>query len=133
MTATTTDPKWSNSDQHARPVTVENRAPAVIAGTASDAISMPATFGALVQAELDIMMLAGPVVADQDDGSWIFLTQRTDTSHPTVPADLLPLGVRTVPAGTSVAVVDRPVCPPAIWSTVIGAARRVAYRTRLIA
>lgn len=96
-----------------------------------DALSMPAAFGALVLAELDIMMLAGPVIAD-DDGSWIFLTERAGT----VPADLLPLGVRVVPAGTPVApraTADRPDRAPAIWWTVIGAARRVAHRTSRVA
>ncbi len=142
MTATATNPNLtqcrSNADQRGRVVAVADRASesAVLAGTTIDAISMPATFGALVRAELEIMMLAGPVVADQDHGSWTFLTQRTDTPHPTVPTDLLPLGVRTVPAGTPVAppaAATRADCPPAIWSTVIGAARRVAYRASRVA
>jgi hypothetical protein len=137
MTATTypkpTQRRW-NADQFSKPLAGGDRAPepAAITGTTIDAISIPAAFAALVRAELDIMMLAGPVVAG-DDGLWTFLTQRTDTPHPTVPTDLLPLGVRTVPAGTPLAAADRPDRPPAIWSTVIGAARRVAYRTRRVA
>lgn len=138
MTATTTYPtsircRWS-ADQLSGPVGVVERAPlpVLIAGENVDAISMPAAFGALVRAELEIMMLAGPVVAD-DDGSWTFLTQRTDTRQPTVHTDLLPLGVRPVPAGTPVATADRLDHPPAIWWTVVGAARRVAHRTRRVA
>lgn len=104
-----------------------HREPVLAAGGDVDAISMPATFGALVLAELDVMMLAGPVVTD-DDGSWTFLTQRAGTRPPAVPADLLPLGVRVVPAGTPLAAADRPERAPACWWTVIGAARRVAHR-----
>lgn len=99
----------------------------LVAGEAVDAISVPAEFAEHVQAELEIMLLAGPVVAE--DGSWTFLTQPANTECPRVPADLLSLGVRLVPAGTRIALTtetaDR---PPAIWSTVIGAARRVAHR-----
>lgn len=126
MTATTMNPKTTQC----RPNAAEDRAPTVIAGASIDAISMPATFGALVQAELGIMMLAGPVLAE-DDGSWTFLTRRTDTPHPNVPADLLPLGVRPLPVGTPIAAVGRLDRAPAIWSTVIGAARRVAHRTKV--
>ncbi len=138
MTATTTYPKstryrWDD-DQPGGPVGTAERAPlpVLVAGETVDAISMPAAFAALVRAELDIMMLAGPVVADDDDGSWTFLTERADTRQPTMPNDLLPLGVRAVPAGTPVALfaaADRRDRPPAIWWTVIGAARRVAHRT----
>jgi hypothetical protein len=105
---------------------------ATTTGEPGDAITMPATFGALVLAELEIMMLAGPVVAD-DEGSWTFLTQPANTRTPAVPADLLALGVRLVPADA------RPAAPasvagagsaPAIWAAVIGASRRVAERTR---
>jgi hypothetical protein len=133
MTATTTYPKSTQWRTSADPAGVAQHgtAPALIAGDDVDAISMPAAFGALVLAELEIMMLAGPIVAD--DGSWVFLTQRADTRQPVVPGDLLPLGVRAVPAGTPLATGDRPAQAPAIWWTVIGAARRVAYRTRLVA
>jgi hypothetical protein len=93
---------------------------------------MPAAFGALVLAELDIMMLAGPVIAD-DHGSWLFLTESADARRSTVPTDLLPLGVRVVPAGTPLATADRPGRAPAIWWTVIGAARRVAHRASRVA
>lgn len=112
-------------------------------GQAGDAITMPAAFGALVQTELEIMMLAGPVVAEVAEGSWIFLTQPRNTRSRAVPADLLAFGVRLLPRG------DRVVLPasegpgtsswiapptpdrqPAIWSVVIGAARRVAERAR---
>lgn len=117
MTATMTYPKCSWSSGRV----AQRTTPPLIAGETVDAISMPAAFGALVQAELGIMMLAGPVTAD-DDGSLIFLTQRAET--PAVPADLLRLGVRAVPAGTPL----EPGRSPAIWWTVIGASRRVAHR-----
>lgn len=137
MTATTTYPKstrcrW-NAGRLSGPAGVAERVapPTLIAGEKVDAISMPAAFGALVRAELDIMMLAGPVVAD-DDGLWTFLTRLADTGQPTVPTDLLPLGVRAVPVGTPVATADLSDRPPAIWWTVIGAARRVAHRTSRI-
>jgi hypothetical protein len=137
MTATLTFPTTTQSLPAAGRAEVAERAtaPALIAGATFDAISMPAAFGALVLAELDIMMLAGPVVAD-GDGSWTFLTRPADTRQPAVPTDLLPLGVRAVPAGTPVAPLagaDRPGRPPAIWWTVIGAARRVAHRTGRVA
>jgi hypothetical protein len=127
MTATATYPKSTEC-----PLTWPVEAGALAAGENVDAISMPAAFGALVLAELDIMMLAGPVIAD-DHGSWLFLTERADARQSTVPADLLPLGVRVVPAGTPVAPADRPGRAPAIWWTVIGAARRVAHRAGRVA
>ncbi|MGB3438321.1 MAG: hypothetical protein WBA97_06165 [Actinophytocola sp.] len=130
MTATTTCPKsiqcgWNGAGER---VTL----PALIAGEDVDAISMPAAFGALVLAELDIMMLAGPVLAD-DGGSWTFLVQRAGTRRPAVPTDLLPLGVRVVPAGTLVTPLATEDHSPAIWWTVIGAARRVAHRHSRVA
>lgn len=131
MTATTTCPRPTHyrwNDRHGGPVAERATRPAAITGEDVDAISMPAAFAALVQAELEIMMLAGPVVAD-DDGSWTFLTERAGTRQPAMPADLLPLGVRPVPAGTPLATADRADRPAAIWWTVIGAARRVAHRT----
>jgi hypothetical protein len=130
MTATTTYPEStqcrSTAEQPGGGAEYATR-PALIAGENVDAISMPAVFGALVLAELDIMMLAGPVVAD-DGGSWIFLTECAGTRQPAVPTDLLPLGVRAVPAGTFLATADRADHAPAIWWTVIGTARRVAHR-----
>lgn len=131
MIATATYPKSTRFRRMADQVGVEDRAtvPALVVGEDVDAVSIPAAFGALVRAELEIMMLGGPVVAD-DDGSWTFLVERGDTPLPAVPTDLLPLGVRVVPAGTPLAVADRPRQPAAIWWTVMGAARRVAYRTR---
>jgi hypothetical protein len=132
MTATTLPRPY---DHHpGLPVTVGARTPALVAGDGGDAITMPAAFGALVQAELEIMMLAGPVVADPADGSWTFLTRPANTRSPAVPADLLALGVRPIPAGTRVvlptALVTASGHPPAIWSAVVGASRRVAERTR---
>jgi hypothetical protein len=99
-----------------------------ITGDTIDAISMPAPFAALVQTELEIMMLAGPVTTDPD-GSSTFLTQPATSPNPKVPTDLLPLGVRLIPTGTPV-VLPTSNHRPAIWSTVIGAARRVAHRER---
>ena len=128
-------------DQLGWPATVEE-GPAVIAGEAVDTITMPPAFGALVQAELQIMMLAGPVVSGPAEESWAFLTQPANTRSPAVPRDLLALGVRLVPAGSRVVLPEAsgrsgrwtwvtPPTPgrePAIWSAVIGAARRVAAR-----
>jgi hypothetical protein len=137
MTATTLPRGYD--DRLGLPVVVGARRPAPVAGEPGDAISMPAAFGALVLAELEIMMLAGPVVADAD-GSWTFPTGPANTLSPAVPADLLALGVRLLPPGTRVV---RPssdgsswIVPPAagrepaIWSVVVGAARRVADRAR---
>jgi hypothetical protein len=133
MAATTTFPTVTQSRYFDGPAGVADRAPlpAHIAGEDLDAISMPATFGALVQAELGIMMLAGPVITD-DDGSWTFLTERADTRRP-VPTDLLRLGVRAVPAGTALVDAGAPGQAAAIWWTVIGAARRVAHRLSRVA
>lgn len=111
--------------------TLRQRGDVLIAGDTVDAIAMPAPFAALVQAELEIMMLAGAVITDPD-GSCTFLTQPANSPNPAVPTDLLRLGVRLVPAGTPVILPATPNRPPAIWSTVIGAARRVAYRTRQV-
>ena len=132
MTATTTFPTSTQSRHDSGPVEVAAARPiAHLAGDDVDAISMPAGFGALVLAELEIMMLAGPVVTD-DDGSWTFLTERTGARRP-VPSDLLPLGVRAVPAGTALGEADEPGQSAAIWWTVIGAARRVAHRLSRVA
>ena len=139
MTATTATyskfiQRRRNADQRGATIAGAERParPALIAGETVDAISMPASFGALVRAELDLMMLAGPVVTG-DDGSWNFVTLPTDTRQSTVPAGLLPFGVRTIPAGTPLAGADLSARPPASWWTVIGAARRVAHRTTRVA
>jgi hypothetical protein len=118
------------------------QAPTLVAGEIVDAIAIPAAFAELVQTELRIMMLAGPVIAGPD-GSWTFLTQLANVRTPAVPADLLALGVRLVHPGTRVTLPETAVAAgvrswvtppaanrePAIWSCVIGAARRVAARS----
>jgi hypothetical protein len=100
--------------------------PALADGEVVDAIVMPAAFGVQVQAELEIMMLAGAVVIDPEQGWYVFLTEPAGGRSAKLPTDLLVLGVR--PGSSSW--VSRPDHrQPAIWSVVIGAARRVAYRS----
>jgi hypothetical protein len=102
-----------------------------------DAITMPSRFGMLVLTHLRTTMLAGPVIAGPGGRLLTFLTQPANVRCPVLPPDLRPAGVRLVPAGEDIVlprdsgpgswlVRPSPATPLAIWSVVIGAARRAA-------
>jgi hypothetical protein len=102
-------------------------------GFGFDAIEMPLPFAELVLTELGIAMLDGPVVADRMRRLATFLTLPTTIRR--LPADLDPFGVRPVPVGERLLLPGRaghvrwlapPSRPLAVWTAVLGTARRVA-------
>lgn len=123
------------------PVTVdiEPRRLAVAVGQELDAVTMPATLGQSVLAELQVTMLAGPVLADPGGAWWTFVTAPVLASRPTVPSELHVNKVRLTPRGAQVIIpglIDsdaspRWVVPPQPryslppWSVVIGTTQRV--------
>jgi hypothetical protein len=149
-TTTPSAPQWLRDLVAARthyeellgwPVTVDvqSRRLAMAVGQVLDAITMPATLGASVLAELRITMLSGPVIADLGGAWWTFLTAPATKSRPDIPAELHALKVHPIPRGahviipnpTAVAGLSRwiesplPRRPLPPWSVVIGATRRV--------
>lgn len=121
-------------------IEIEQQVVAAPTGGVLDAVTMPATLGRRVLADLQLMMLEAPVVAAPDDTSWMFLTQPVAEPGRDVPADLRRLQVHRIPAGTHVLIPTRldsasglrwvtrpqPRRPSPPWSVVIGATRRVA-------
>jgi hypothetical protein len=120
------------------PVTIELQHRRLVAavGERMDAITMPAALGRHVLAELQIAMLAGPVIAGPGKW-WTFLTEPATAPRPAVPAELFRAKVRITPRGAHVVIPPRPdalewikrpqpqhTLPP--WSVVIGATRRFA-------
>jgi hypothetical protein len=113
----------------------------VAVGNALHTITMPASLASQVLCELQICMLAGPVV-EGPNTDWTFFTAPPETADPLVPDDLRPMGVRSACPGSRVVLPpnqeghdhDRwvvqpqshPVLPP--WSAVIATARRVTAR-----
>lgn len=110
-----------------------------VAGEHMDAIMMPAQLGRHVLAELQIAMLAGPVIAGPAE-SWTFLSAPATAPRPSVPAQLRQANVQVTPRGAHVVIpsrreaaewIKRPqpqrTLPP--WSVVIGVTRRVADLT----
>jgi hypothetical protein len=123
------------------PVTVDMgpRRLVLAVGHVLDAVTMPEPLGASVLAELQITMLAGPVVADSDGPRWTFLTDLATASQPDISSDLHAHTVHLVPRSGHVIVPgpsdgegsSRWVRPPRPhhrlppWSVVIGTTRRV--------
>jgi hypothetical protein len=121
-------------------VDVEPRRLAVAAGQVLDAITMPTTLGTSVLAELQITMLAGPVIAGPGGAWWTFLTAPAAASRPDIPAHLHAHKVHLTPRGAHVIIPNpnptagegspqwiAPPCPRHAlppWSVVIGATRR---------
>lgn len=121
---------------------VQQRCLTVPVGPALDALTMPATLGETVLAELTITMLAGPVTADPGGDWWTFLSHPVAASRLSVPAALRRLRVRPAPRGTPVVIPTHPggdgangwrwIEPPhpgrslPPWSVITGATRRVA-------
>lgn len=123
-------------------VQVQQRYLTVPVGMALDALTMPATLGEKVLAELTISMLAGPVTADPGGDWWTFLSHPAPAPRLGVPAALRRLRVHPAPRGTPVIIptsldgggesrwqwIEPPrpgrSLPP--WSVVVGATRRVA-------
>ena len=121
-------------------VDVEPRRLAVTVGQVLDAITIPTTLSASVLAELQITMLAGPVIAGPGDAWWTFLTAPAAASRPDISADLHARKVHLAPRGAHVIIPNptagkglpqwiappRPHHPLPPWSVAIGATRRVA-------
>ncbi|MGH3925124.1 MAG: hypothetical protein ACREX8_21345 [Gammaproteobacteria bacterium] len=124
------------------PVTieVEQQVLAAPVGGVLDAVIMPAPLGEKVLADLQLMMLAGPVIARPDGASWMFFTQPVTGPRREVPAELCHLQVHLIPRGTHVVIptqvdsdsglwwIKQPQPPHSLppWSVVIGVTRRVA-------
>lgn len=120
-------------------VDVEPRRLVMAVGRELDAVTMPSALGQAVLAELQVTMLAGPVIADPGGGWWTFLTAPNTASQPDISTELrvgkvhlTPRGARVVvpsliDCGTSPRWINRP--PPRrplpTWSVVIGMTRRV--------
>ena len=127
---------------------VQSRCVAVPVGMVLDTITMPATLGEKVRAELGFPVPAGPVATAPDGDRWTFLTQPAAAARRAIPAELRELDVDTAGDGAHVAIptwldsptrlddtgdrgwrwVERPhprqSLPP--WSVVLGATRRIA-------
>lgn len=112
-------PAWLRELAHGRatyeellgwPVAVQvgNRVLIVAIGQTIEAVTMPASLGAMVRGQLDIAMLSGPVVADPDGRRWTFLTKPLDTLRPNITADLSHLHVDVAPHGSHVVIPTDP-------------------------
>lgn len=127
------------------PVSLDVTARSLIlgAGRIVDALTVPTPLAGLAQAELEVMMLAGPVIASPDGGSWTLLTDlATDVPH--VPPDLDAAGVHAVLRGEWLVLPPdltatrqegwHWIAPPPrrrplpAWSVVVGATRRALSR-----
>lgn len=123
------------------PVTVDvgPRRLVVAVGRVLDAVTMPATLGRSVLTELQLTMLAGPVIAGPGGAWWTLLTESATVLRPDLPAELHAHKVYLAPSGTHVIIpllvdgegssrwIEQPrsryPLPP--WSVVIAATRRV--------
>ncbi|MFC4858776.1 hypothetical protein [Actinophytocola glycyrrhizae] len=112
-------PSWLRELAHGRaeyeellgwPVSVQvgNRVLIVAIGHTVEAVTMPATLGARVRAEMGIAMLSGPVVTDPDGVRWTFLTKPLDRLRPNTTADLSHLRVDVAPYGSHVVIPTDP-------------------------
>jgi hypothetical protein len=143
-----TTARTNYEELHGWPAVVEvsSRCLKLPVGQAVDAVRMPAALGELVQFQLQVMMLDGPVIAGPQSGWLTFLTEAATSAHPLLPPDLEPALVRLVPHGEHIVLPiaatthrlrdvrwlnpPRPCRKPPGWSAVIGASRRVvATRT----
>lgn len=92
------------------PVTIDVRAGRLLmlTGPVADVITMPATLGRLVLADLRIAMLAGPVVADPTGQWWMFFTEPVRGAQAQLAGELadelFKLDVTHIPTGTYVVV-----------------------------
>jgi hypothetical protein len=128
------------------PVTIEvgRQVLAAPVGGVLGAVTMPATLGVKVLAELQLMMRVGPVLATPDNAFWTFFTQPVAEPRRDVPTELRDLQIYPIPTGTHVVIPThtdsddalrwikqpQPHRPSPPWSVVIGITRRVA--TQLI-
>lgn len=124
-------------------IKVEQQVLAAPVGRVLDAVTMPAALGDKVLADLQLMLLVGPIVATPDNSSWMFFTEPATGPARDVPVELRHLQVDLIPKDTHVVIpthIDsdtglrwikqpQPHRPPPPWSVVIGIARRVATRT----
>jgi hypothetical protein len=106
-------PTWLRELAHGRatyeellgwPVSVQvgNRVLIVAIGQTVDAVTMPASLGAMVRGQLGIAMLSGPVIAQPDGRRWTFITKPLDCLRPNITADLSHLDVSVAPHGSHV-------------------------------
>lgn len=90
------------------PVTIDVRLGRLVmmTGPIADAVTMPASLGRLVLADLRIAMFGGPVVADPSGRSWMFFTAPFGTFEPTeeVAEELSQLDIALMPPETYVVV-----------------------------
>lgn len=121
-------------------IKVEQQVLVAPVGGVLDAVTMPATLGDKVLADLQLMMRAGPVIATPDNSSWMFFTQPAIGPARDMPAELRQLQVHPIPKGTHVVIpthIDsdsglrwikqpQPHRPSPPWSVIIGLACRVA-------
>ena len=121
-------------------IEVEQQVVAAPVGGVLDVVTMPTTLGGAVLAELQLMMLVGPVIATPDNASWMFFIQPVTGPARDMAAELRHRQVRLLPKGTYVPIPTHPgsnsglrwikqpqphrPLPP--WSVVIGVTRRVA-------
>lgn len=138
-----TTARTAYEELHGWPVSVEvsSRSLTLPTGQAVDAIGMPTALGELVQSQLHVMMLKGPVIAGPRRDWMTFLTEPSASTNPLLPPDLETAQVRLVPRGERIVLPTaratqrlrdvRWVDPPRPgrelpdWTVVIGATRRV--------
>ncbi|WP_162830341.1 hypothetical protein [Amycolatopsis palatopharyngis] len=109
----------------------------LVAGQVLDAVRLPEPLAVRTQTELRVMMLAGPVIAEQGSARWVVLTEPAPAAEAPLPRDLVAAGAIAVPRGDYIAMpIRRPgtddgwAVPPQNrcslppWSAVVGAARR---------
>ena len=112
-------PAWLRELAHGRasyeellgwPVSVQvgKRVLIVAIGQTLDAVTMPASLGARVRAELGIAMLSAPIVCQPDGKRWTFLTKPLDRLRPNIAADLSHLRVDVAPAGAHIVIPTSP-------------------------
>jgi len=112
-------PAWLRELAHGRasyeellgwPVSVQvgKRVLIVAIGQVLDAVTMPASLGARVHAELGIAMLSAPVVTEPEGKRWTFLTKPLDRLRPNIAADLSHLRVDVAPHGAHIVIPTEP-------------------------
>ncbi|RZS44858.1 hypothetical protein EV193_101738 [Herbihabitans rhizosphaerae] len=94
---------------------VGRRSLVVAAGEVLDAVAMPASLGARVRRELEMMMLDGPIIANPDGTRWTFLMQPVGGIRGDVATELLDLGVHLAPDNAYVVIPTNSVAAGNTW------------------
>jgi hypothetical protein len=76
--------------------------PVMLIGSQVGAIGMPENLGRRVLRGLRIAMLAGPVLAEPDEGNWLFLSTPIQDSRPDLLPGLAEVGVFVVAPGRTI-------------------------------